>query len=718
MGSQYASNKQTFDMHIKVIGAEDNKLYELYNNSKILENIKKYWSFDKLEFTDFKTQIINYFNKLKNLILKQKDDQPQNIKESLIIIVKDSSDPIIEYVIKTIEEFGNKEYMPIVLFLTKEKEEKKEIKINWDDYEEIEPRLIFIKNYTIDMDIFNRKIVPLLLRFCSIHNELGDRFTIGEGNNREDFDLTKNYFPFNLNIVCVGRFGQGKSTGVNALSQEYKAKESSKGCSQTKNLTFYHVKNQPIRILDIPGFVNDKTINEVIKKIKFCGEAINKLKDNIHIILYFLNCNESRAFMDIEYPLIEEIMKHKSTKIIYVITRSNPGITEKCKKKIYERINTGIQGIASDKPNFKDATKFFEANENNVVFVNFHKDLMNNAKPFGKKELFIKIHDFFINTEDYKNSLKILDQTIIEQNISKLKEQARDILFSNKIWGGAANILPYIGWAAEKYVIKDNAVKKVGRIFGIDIKFIDEIIEKNKRHDFANLVNRDSLFNMEMDGNKLIDQQGNKIIVNSFKFGEAGTYIGGGVSIVNGFKKASDAADITIKATKTAEKATQIAAEAAKYTAKSTEFSSKAKELTNNMNIFKKVFYYFIPSSNKVTEMTINASSMAGQAANMEAQSVALNIDATNMFSNASNISKSANLFKYSGAALTFAGFIIGFLSGTYFTHQFCEELIEKFVDFYKKNIGKIRSSYHLAERYFSLEEEKIEVIDNNWVIY
>ena len=34
--------------------------------------------------------------------------------------------------------------MPIVLFLTKEKEEKKDIKINWENYEEIEPRLIYI----------------------------------------------------------------------------------------------------------------------------------------------------------------------------------------------------------------------------------------------------------------------------------------------------------------------------------------------------------------------------------------------------------------------------------------------------------------------------------------------------------------------------------------------------------------------------------------------
>jgi len=65
--------------------------------------------------------------------------------------------------------------------------------------------------------------------------------------------------------------------------------------SQTKNLAYYHVKNQPIRILDIPG-VDNNTVNDVIQKIKFCGEEINKLKENIYIILYFLNCYEKRSF--------------------------------------------------------------------------------------------------------------------------------------------------------------------------------------------------------------------------------------------------------------------------------------------------------------------------------------------------------------------------------------------------------------------------------------
>jgi GTP-binding protein EngB required for normal cell division len=89
---------------------------------------------------------------------------------------------------------------------------------------------------------------------CSIHNELGDRFTYKKGDDLEDFDLIETYYPFNINIACVGRFGQGKSAGVNAILQEYKAKESSKGCSQTKELTFYQVTNQPIKLLDIPGF--------------------------------------------------------------------------------------------------------------------------------------------------------------------------------------------------------------------------------------------------------------------------------------------------------------------------------------------------------------------------------------------------------------------------------------------------------------------------------
>ena len=175
-------------------------------------------------------------------------------------------------------------------------------------------------------------IEPLLLKFCSIHNELGDRFTVGEGENAEDYDLIEHYYPFNINIACIGRFGQGKSAGVNAILNEYKAKESSKGSSQTKDLTFYQVRNQPIRLLDIPGFEDTESVKKVIQKFQQCGEKINKIKDNLHIILYFLNYAEDRTFSNLELPILEETCKHQKSKVIYVITHSDPNMDEEEKK--------------------------------------------------------------------------------------------------------------------------------------------------------------------------------------------------------------------------------------------------------------------------------------------------------------------------------------------------------------------------------------------------
>ena len=93
---------------------------------------------------------------------------------------------------------------------------------------------------TLSVKHIEEKIFPKLLRICSIHNELGDRFNYIEGDKViEEYDLIEQYYPFNINIACIGRFGQGKSTGVNAILKDYKAKESSKGSSQTKELTFY-----------------------------------------------------------------------------------------------------------------------------------------------------------------------------------------------------------------------------------------------------------------------------------------------------------------------------------------------------------------------------------------------------------------------------------------------------------------------------------------------
>ena len=66
-----------------------------------------------------------------------------------------------------------------------------------------------------------------------------------------------------------------------------------------------------------------------------------------------------------------------------------------------------------------------------------------------------------------------------EEIASKLKTQANNILLSNKIWGSVVGVIPGVDWALQKFVIKKNAVKKVGETFGIDIKMINDKVHEN-----------------------------------------------------------------------------------------------------------------------------------------------------------------------------------------------------------------------------------------------
>ena len=174
--------------------------------------------------------------------------------------------------------------MPLVLFLLDEynKEDDKIIPDN-KLYPNINPCLIYTAQFIDDKEyIFKsiqkeltetgenkmEKIKNILLRFCSYHNDLGDRFSIGEGDKIINYDLTEIYFPFTINICCIGRFGKGKSTCVNCLLGETKAKESKSGASTTKKINYYQISDQPIKIYDIPGFENKETTINAVQKLK------------------------------------------------------------------------------------------------------------------------------------------------------------------------------------------------------------------------------------------------------------------------------------------------------------------------------------------------------------------------------------------------------------------------------------------------------------------
>ena len=63
---------------------------------------------------------------------------------------------------------------------------------------------------------------------------------------------------------------------------------------------------------------------------------------------------------------------------------------------------------------------------------------------------------------------------------------------------------------------------------------------------------------------------------------------------------------------------------------------------------------------------------------------------------------------KIAGASLFVVGAAVGVTMGAYLTNKYCDELIEKFTEYYKKHKNKIVLSYKEALKYF--EENKNEI--------
>jgi len=544
---------EDFYMHIQLIGKNMTKFLALISGKAIpskakqhpeeRKKIEDFWDFDYSKDKEIKEQIDEYYQHLLNLKNK---NEPDKIKETLVFKVDNSFDITIEYIFEKLNGLREDYCMPILLFLVVDG--KKEITYDKKKYPKIKANLIISKKYSENPLYYKDEgyMKYLFIRFCSIHNELGDCFSIGEGKNVIDYDLIQQYFPFNLNLCCVGRFGQGKSTGVNVLLNEYKAKESSQGSAQTKHLTFYQVTNAPIRILDIPGFDSEENVNLAIDKLRICSSEINKLKDYIHFFLYFITGTEKRIFSQYECPIIEEIIKYKDSKVIYVVTHSDNEDEEEEKAEFINKINQGINGLKDiDDEKKKLVKQMMNASKQNVVFVNFYKEKKKEA--FGKKDLFQKIHDFFIESKFFKEASKNLNPEEVEKQASILKERANSILTWNKVGGSLIGLVPGIDWIVQKFVVKKKIAKKIGEVFGISVNFINEQNEISKKKTTMTIPGTDNedeniyagtSLNLEVDGDNLISDSGIYKIGNSFKVaGDAGGMIGGGVSLGIGISR-------------------------------------------------------------------------------------------------------------------------------------------------------------------------------------
>ena len=622
-----------------------------YSSKSSLRSQKK-TIFDFWDY--FYTPELNFISQVKEIEEKfniMKDDLILNFSECLIIHIKDLNSPKIDIILDKMDKLNRRHYIPPILFLSDYFEENDQnfIKTKFkvykniiSRYKNIDKRMIYFEKFVDENNEEKlKKIKNILLRFCSYFNELGDRFSIGEGDKEICYDLTEENFPFTINIACIGRFGKGKSTGTNFLIGEKRAKENKSGTSVTSKINFYHVPHFPIKIYDIPGFENEQTIINTVEQFQILNKEINKLRDQLHIILYFIKSTDERMFTEMEYKIFKQIIQIEDIRIIYILTYSTQKTDH---KELIDMINTGIKSVtenAFNKKKLNDIEKFniikkLKASEGNTVFVNFYSSNKNDV--YGISDFFDTIGDHveaskiyqkfqencYLNKDEFNERIKE------EAEIRRLK--AKDILFKHKIGGGVIGMIPLIDWALQKYVIQKDAAKKAGAIFGFDIT----IYEKSQEIQIDKKENNNTT---EENIKKLMNEP--KVVLNKNKDDNL---------LDNEYVNDEDNFDLD-------------------------EYDLEKNKDKNKKSYTKKYGRYAVSAFTGSVSFTTNAANFLTTTASMSLVAVSI--------------------------TFSFIGSAVGFGMGSYLTYQHCESLLDKFVELFIQNVKSLSNSLEMGLKYF-----------------
>ena len=622
-----------------------------YSSKSSLRSQKK-TIFDFWDY--FYTPELNFISQVKEIEEKfniMKDDLILNFSECLIIHIKDLNSPKIDIILDKMDKLNRRHYIPPILFLSDNFEENDQnfIKMKFkvykniiSRYKNIDKRMIYFEKFVDENNEEKlKKIKNILLRFCSYFNELGDRFSIGEGDKEICYDLIEENFPFTINIACIGRFGKGKSTGTNFLIGEKRAKENKSGTSVTSKINFYHVPHFPIKIYDIPGFENEQTIINTVEQFQILNKEINKLRDQLHIILYFIKSTDERMFTEMEYKIFKQIIQIEDIRIIYILTYSTQKTDH---KELIDMINTGIKSVtenAFNKKKLNDIEKFniikkLKASEGNTVFVNFYSSNKNDV--YGISDFFDTIGDHveaskiyqkfqencYLNKDEFNERIKE------EAEIRRLK--AKDILFKHKIGGGVIGMIPLIDWALQKYVIQKDAAKKAGAIFGFDIT----IYEKSQEIQIDKKENNNTT---EENIKKLMNEP--KVVLNKNKDDNL---------LDNEYVNDEDNFDLD-------------------------EYDLEKNKDKNKKSYTKKYGRYAVSAFTGSVSFTTNAANFLTTTASMSLVAVSI--------------------------TFSFIGSAVGFGMGSYLTYQHCESLLDKFVELFIQNVKSLSNSLEMGLKYF-----------------
>ena len=167
-----------------------------------------------------------------------------------------------------------------------------------------------------------------------------------------------------IEILLAGRSNAGKSSALNALTENLKLARISKTPGRTTEINFFKV-DENINLLDLPGYGYAKSSKA---KRKDWGPLLSEYFQNRNALALVI------IFMDIRHPLKEKdkeminLCKNFEVPFLPVLTKSDKLTRNKVNKTI-SSVNNGILDVSAIAVSSKDMSGFDKLHKQILEFI-------------------------------------------------------------------------------------------------------------------------------------------------------------------------------------------------------------------------------------------------------------------------------------------------------------------------------------------------------------
>ena len=503
---------ENFKNNICIVGKDVNKIKEELDlfreeNKKKIENNWDIFSCGwdniieliKSKNTDYKKEKFSFtiIISLDNL-----DDMQNDQKASLNILFQSLDRMLMQ---DEISEYN----FPFFIILVQKEEDIIDLKNEFLQYNNIDKRNISFFISPLKDASFKKNIKIKILKIFSYFYGLGDEWEY-EGKKFKLYKETQeDLLP--VNILVIGRSQVGKSTFINTILNEKRAKEGDNNSNETEKLLTYHVDGVPLLINDIEGFTGEKNINEVINDIRSMQHNFHEKE--LHLIIYVLRYENGPYFNDNEYEIFKQLSKgNHQSHFIFLCTRAGnkqEKVYKDIKKSFFRMIQKGLKNECKDeKSKFINTLNYLYYCQKKEIDYN---EIGNNSikmEEFNKLEFYKKMELKFKGRKEEERNEEMIS-TIIEKDknlifVNLKKEEDHEIKFGmDKVCSQIINAFRNIKSFNMKF-LNDELAKSESKIYNIngqlnDNKIYDDeerqnlISQKNEldesKEDYMELIN-------------------------------------------------------------------------------------------------------------------------------------------------------------------------------------------------------------------------------------